>query len=80
MPSRAWCWPPSDYDNTARIQLMKPSLWGLKKSPWVYHVALSPCNNCDIEILDVLTPKFDVDARGKSPWQVERKKAQELKQ
>ncbi len=43
---------------------MKPSLWGLKKSPWVYHVALSPCNNCDIEILDVLTPRFDVERFG----------------
>jgi len=38
--------------------------WGLKKSPWVYHVALSPCNNCDIEILDVLTPRFDVERFG----------------
>jgi len=43
---------------------MKASLWGLKKSPWVYHVALSPCNNCDIEILDVLTPRFDVERFG----------------
>jgi len=43
---------------------MKPTLWGLKKSPWVYHVALSPCNNCDIEILDVLTPKFDAERFG----------------
>ncbi len=38
--------------------------WGLKKSPWVYHVALSPCNNCDIEILDVLTPRFDAERFG----------------
>ena len=38
--------------------------WALKKSPWVYHVALSPCNNCDIEILDVLTPRFDVERFG----------------
>lgn len=38
--------------------------WGLKKSPWVYHVALSPCNNCDIEILDLLTPRFDVERFG----------------
>jgi membrane-bound hydrogenase subunit mbhJ len=40
------------------------ALWGLKKSPWVYHVALSPCNNCDIEILDLLTPRFDVERFG----------------
>jgi len=43
---------------------MSLTLWGLKKSPWVYHVALSPCNNCDIEILDVLTPRFDVERFG----------------
>ena len=39
-------------------------MWGLKKSPWVYHVALSPCNNCDIEVLDLLTPRFDVERFG----------------
>ncbi|MBA7558886.1 Formate hydrogenlyase subunit 7 [subsurface metagenome] len=43
---------------------MSLALWGLKKSPWVYHVALSPCNNCDIEILDLLTPRFDVERFG----------------
>ncbi|RKY62750.1 MAG: NADH:ubiquinone oxidoreductase [Candidatus Latescibacterota bacterium] len=36
----------------------------LKKSIWVYHVAASPCNNCDIEILDLLTPRFDVERFG----------------
>ena len=39
-------------------------LWGLKKSPWVFHVAAASCNNCDIEILDVLTPRFDVERFG----------------
>ena len=43
---------------------MSITRWALKKSPWVYHVALSPCNNCDIEILDVLTPRFDVERFG----------------
>ena len=43
---------------------MNLTRWALKKSPWVYHVALSPCNNCDIEILDVLTPRFDVERFG----------------
>lgn len=38
--------------------------WGLKKSPWVYHVGASACNNCDIEILDCLTPKFDIERFG----------------
>ncbi|MFA4857678.1 MAG: NADH-quinone oxidoreductase subunit B family protein [Candidatus Margulisiibacteriota bacterium] len=38
--------------------------WGLTKSPWVYHVGASACNNCDIEILDCLTPKFDIERFG----------------
>ena len=43
---------------------MSLGLMGLKKSIWVYHVAASPCNNCDIEILDLLTPRFDVERFG----------------
>jgi len=38
--------------------------WGLKRSPWVFHLGASACNNCDIEILDTLTPKFDVERFG----------------
>jgi len=36
----------------------------LSKSPWVFHVATGSCNNCDIEILDLLTPRFDVERFG----------------
>ncbi|OGS23074.1 MAG: NADH:ubiquinone oxidoreductase [Elusimicrobia bacterium RIFOXYA2_FULL_39_19] len=36
----------------------------LTKSIWVYHAACSPCNNCDIEILDLLTPRHDVERFG----------------
>ncbi|KPK96424.1 hypothetical protein AMJ80_00115 [bacterium SM23_31] len=36
----------------------------LIKSPWVYHVGTSGCNNCDIEILDCLTPRFDIERFG----------------
>ncbi len=36
----------------------------LSKSLWVFHVSGSPCNNCDIEILDLLTPKYDVERLG----------------
>jgi membrane-bound hydrogenase subunit mbhJ len=39
-------------------------LWALKKSIWVYHVSSGSCNNCDIEILDCLTPKFDLERFG----------------
>jgi Ni,Fe-hydrogenase III small subunit len=38
--------------------------WGLKKSPWVYHVNTGACNNCDIEVLNCLTPKFDIERFG----------------
>lgn len=36
----------------------------LKKSLWVFHFAGASCNNCDIEILDVLTPRYDVERFG----------------
>ncbi len=36
----------------------------LTKSIGVFHAACSPCNNCDIEILDALTPKHDLERFG----------------
>ncbi len=36
----------------------------LAKSLWVFHISGSPCNNCDIEILDLITPKYDVERLG----------------
>ncbi len=39
-------------------------LQALKKSLWVFHFNASSCNNCDIEILDCLTPKFDLERFG----------------
>ena len=36
----------------------------LTKSLWVFHLATGSCNNCDIEILDLLTPRFDVERFG----------------
>jgi Ni,Fe-hydrogenase III small subunit len=36
----------------------------LKKSLWVFHYAGASCNNCDIELLDVLTPRYDVERFG----------------
>ncbi len=35
-----------------------------KKSIWVFHVNTGACNNCDIEVVDLLTPKFDVERFG----------------
>ncbi len=35
-----------------------------KKSLWVYHCNSGACNGCDIEILNVLTPYYDVERFG----------------
>lgn len=43
---------------------MNLKLKALTKSIYVYHFACSPCNNCDIEVLDLLTPRFDVERFG----------------
>jgi len=43
---------------------MNLKLKALTKSIWVFHFAASPCNNCDIEILDLLTPRHDVERFG----------------
>ena len=43
---------------------MSLKTWAFKKSPWVYHVNVGACNNCDIEILDCLTPRFDIERFG----------------
>jgi len=39
-------------------------LKALTKSPWVFHLSTGSCNNCDIEILDCLTPRFDIERFG----------------
>ena len=36
----------------------------LTKSLWIYHVSAGSCNNCDIEILDCLTPRYDIERFG----------------
>jgi len=43
---------------------MSWKIWSLKKSPWVFHVNTGACNNCDIEVVNCLTPKFDVERFG----------------
>lgn len=43
---------------------MNLKLKALTKSIWVFHAATSPCNNCDIEILDLITPRYDVERFG----------------
>ena len=43
---------------------MSLKLNAFTKSIWVFHAACSPCNNCDIEVLDLLTPRYDVERLG----------------
>ena len=38
--------------------------WARKRSPWVLHFNSGGCNGCDIEFLDVLTPRYDVERLG----------------
>lgn len=43
---------------------MDIKLKALTKSIWVFHVSNGSCNNCDIEVLDCFTPRFDVERFG----------------
>jgi len=36
----------------------------LPRSLWVFHTNTGGCNGCDIEVLDALTPHFDVERLG----------------
>jgi NADH-quinone oxidoreductase B subunit len=38
--------------------------WARRKSPWVLHFNSGGCNGCDIEFLDALTPRYDVERLG----------------
>ncbi|RLF10287.1 MAG: NADH-quinone oxidoreductase subunit B [Thermoprotei archaeon] len=38
--------------------------WARLKSPWILHFNSGGCNGCDIEVLAVLTPRFDVERFG----------------
>lgn len=43
---------------------MKITTKALLKSLWVFHLSTGSCNNCDIEVLDLLTPRHDVERFG----------------
>ena len=38
--------------------------WARQRSPWVLHFNSGGCNGCDIEIVDLLTPRYDVERLG----------------
>lgn len=44
--------------------LKKLVKWARVKSPWVLHFNTGACNACDIEIIDALTPRYDLERFG----------------
>lgn len=44
--------------------LQKAINWGTRKSPWIIHFNAGACNGCDIEVIDSLTPRFDLERMG----------------
>lgn len=38
--------------------------WARRRSPWVLHFNSGGCNGCDIEVLDLLTPRYDIERLG----------------
>jgi len=44
--------------------LDKTYRWAQKNSLWVIHFNTGGCNGCDIEILDLLTPRYDIERLG----------------
>mgnify|MGYP002408237560 FL=1 len=44
--------------------IKKAITWGTVKSPWIIHFNAGACNGCDIEVLDALTPRYDLERVG----------------
>ena len=36
----------------------------MSKSPWLFHINAGSCNGCDIELVAVLTPRYDAERLG----------------
>ena len=36
----------------------------MEKSPWIFHINAGSCNGCDIELVSVLTPRYDAERMG----------------
>lgn len=47
----------------SRVNIAR-ALRAVRRSIWVFHLNSGSCNACDIEILDALTPYFDVERLG----------------
>jgi ech hydrogenase subunit C len=38
--------------------------WARNRSPWILHLNCGSCNGCDIETLDALMPRYDIERFG----------------
>lgn len=38
--------------------------WARTKSPWLLHFNSGACNGCDIEVVALLTPRYDIERFG----------------
>ncbi len=43
---------------------MSWEMWSLKKSIWLFHINTGSCGGCDMEIINLLTPKYDTERFG----------------
>lgn len=50
--------------DTNKAIIPKVLSWARQKSPWILHFNSGSCNGCDIEILSLLTPRYDVERFG----------------
>ncbi len=46
------------------MSITKVVTWARLKSPWVLHFNSGACNGCDIEVVALLTPRYDVERFG----------------
>jgi membrane-bound hydrogenase subunit mbhJ len=46
------------------LRAEKMNLGAFNRALWVYHMNTGSCNGCDIEILAVLTPRYDAERFG----------------
>jgi len=44
--------------------LKKLTAKSASKSPWIYPINTGSCNGCDIELVSVVTPRYDVERMG----------------
>ncbi len=50
--------------NTKPDWITSAQRWARKKSPWILLFNTGGCNGCDIELLSLLTPRYDIERFG----------------